>query len=360
MQVLIKGQDYRDLFSFNNNAVIVIEREGFVPPFTLKCGGKDIPLTPEKFFFVYVGLDFLLRKIFAQKPPTLPYPAYVAKQLAFYASSKGKILTEDWVPFMSRPLEKLPALADFFCSPGLSFEQISSNLKAGAFSAYAESQRPAGTAPEDFSVKWKSVYQRASRALADRKAKEELSELILSKGYLTLPLGELKEFLLAPDNYSYLSDIAKRSVLPALGALYQEASRADEESLYRLMQGRLSAYASVMEEWKGWVTIDIFRLFTIESPVLRKDFIRKIVENLESNKRLPLFYIEYPAHRLKDEWSAILENLLNLLISGLNEQYAQSRDTVIDLWDNPSFRLLWLLAVLWFRKEFAKLKSLEV
>lgn len=196
--------------------------------------------------------------------------------------------------------------------------------------------------------------------LSDTSAKQFKNALVRGKYLVLLDDVLLADALTDPSLYSALDSNGKRACADMIEAVFPLMSEAQKQKIEQLTNGVMSDYSARLLALRHRThegQYSLRDLFFVGDKAQFKQGLQDFASALVRKKGV-CFYIHYDLSALSLDELDGFGGVINGLVELLHRDFLQHLDrSDYALWENDTFKIIWLLSVIWFRKLFDELKT---
>jgi hypothetical protein len=204
---------------------------------------------------------------------------------------------------------------------------------------------------EDFAKFWDII--RASNSSANNNIK---NSFVRGKYIALLPNKKLIETLMSQNFYKGLASDSLRIAVSIIKDVFQLMKNEEKNKIYDLTNNCLADYKneiySFQTEHENTSKYEFSDLFYVADKYKLKSVLSFFI-NLMMKDKTDLFYIKYQINKINEMFFTNFDSLLDTSIETFNEEFNKLKNVQeYDLWQSETFRMIWLLFIIWFRKEY--------
>lgn len=343
--------------------------------FSQKCRIPD-SISEERVLCIMLVLQALGNKIFAYQPPqesvshtikatlqryfrlrpTLHAPSQKELNLLEEAFSASKLVRQfiesnavnDISGYLNTTLNRnaLEALRQTIPQTGKPLRQCSPNEIA---------KQKALLSADECAACWAAYGPRSDTAASELK-----NALVCGKYLVLLDDETLKRALTDPSLYTHLNSNGKRACVEIIAAVFPLMDEAQKQQIERLTTQIMADYReeilSLRHRFQGG-NYGLMDLFHIGDKNQFKQALLDFGHTIVRDKGV-CFYINYDVSSVlwsdMQNFSVAIESLAALLHRDFLQNQARQS---YEVWENDTFKIIWLISVVWFRKLFHDIQA---
>ncbi|MCR4663365.1 MAG: hypothetical protein K5622_05725 [Endomicrobiaceae bacterium] len=210
---------------------------------------------------------------------------------------------------------------------------------------------------EEFAKLWNKIVSSNSTITNNFK-----NSFVRGKYIALLPNKKLIETLMAPAFYKGLASDSIRTAVSIIKDVFSLIKDEEKNKIYELTNSSLSDYRnqiySFQAEHEDTSKYQFTDLFYVTDKYKLKSALSFFI-NLMMKDKTDLFYIKYQLNKINDTFFTNFDSLLDTSIETFNEEFNKLQKVKeYDLWQSETFRMIWLLFTIWFRKQYQSKSSL--
>ena len=188
------------------------------------------------------------------------------------------------------------------------------------------------------------------------------NSFIRGKYIVLLPEKKLIKTLILPQLYKGLASNSIKTVVSIIKDAFQLMDEEQKNKVYELTNTYLADYKTEIygfqTEQEDTSKYQFTDLFYVTDKYKLKSALSFFV-NLMMKDKTDLFYIKYQLNKINDNFFINFDSLLDTSIETFNEEFNKLGNVKeYDLWQSETFRMIWLIFTVWFRKEYQTKSSL--
>lgn len=336
----------------------------------------------ERLLCITVGLQAICNKILAYQPTQEEMSYSIKSKLNTYFISKKNLKKPDdsakeqfnkylsysnlIYNFVTKPpiidiTKQIKTVKDYNAIKHLQEELLNKENKkpfSRTITEYDIEHNKVYISKEEFGKVWSMVISSNSSANTNIK-----NSFVRGKYIALLTNKKLIETLISPQFYKGLVSDSIRTAVSIIKDMFQVMTEEQKNKIYDLTNTCLADYKaeiySFQTEQEDTSKYQFTDLFYVTDKYKLKSALSFFV-NLMMKDKTDLFYIKYQLNKINDNFFANFDSLLDTSIETFNEEFNKLENVKeYDLWQSETFRMIWLIFTIWFRKEY-QTKSLEV
>ena len=340
---------------------------------------KDID--EERLLCITMGLQTICNKILAYQPSQEEISYSIKSKLNTYFLSKKNLKTTDIKSteqfnkylsyskliynFVTQPsiidiTKQIKAVKDYNAIKHLQEELLKKEDKkpfSRTVTEYDIEHNKVYISKEEFSKLWSIVI--SSNSSANNNIK---NSFVRGKHIALLTNKKLIDTLTSQQFYKGLASDSIRTAVSIIKDVFQLMNEEQKNKIYELTNTSLADYKTEIynfqierEDTNKYQFTD---LFYVTDKYKLKSALSFFV-NLMMKDKTDLFYIKYQLNKINDNFFTNFDSLLDTSIETFNEEFNKLGNVKeYDLWQSETFRMIWLIFTVWFRKEYQTKSSL--
>ena len=329
----------------------------------------------ERLLCVTIGLQTICNKVFAYQPSQEEISYSIKSKLNSYFSSKKSLKNPDTKAkeqfdkylsyskliynFVTKPsivdiTKQIKDVKDFNDIKKLREDLLDKENKvpfSKTVTEYEIEHNKVYISKEDFAKFWDII--RASNSSANNNIK---NSFVRGKYIALLPNKKLMETLTSPTFYKGLASDSLRIAVSIIKDIFSIMPEEQKNKIYDLTNNSLADYKTEIYnfqlEQEDTSKYQFTDLFYVNDKYKLKSALSFFI-NLMMKDKTDLFYIKYQINKINDNFFINFDSLLDTSIETFNEEFNKLGNVQeYDLWQSETFRMIWLLFTIWFRKEY--------
>ncbi len=340
---------------------------------------KDID--EERLLCVTMGLETICNKIFAYQPSKEEISYSIKSKLSTYFISKKSLNKPDdsvkeqfnkylsysnlIYNFVTKPpiidiTKQIKAVKDYNAIKHLQEELLKKEDKkpfSKTVTEYDIEHNKVYISKEEFNKLWNMVIS------SNSSANNNIKNSFVRGKYIALLTNKiLMETLTSTDFYKGLVSDSLRTAVSIIKDVFQLMTEEQKNKIYDLTNTCLADYKTEIygfqTEQEDTSKYQFTDLFYVTEKYKLKSALSFFV-NLMMKDKTDLFYIKYQLNKINDNFFINFDSLLDTSIETFNEEFNKLENVKeYDLWQSETFRMIWLIFTVWFRKEYQTKSSL--
>lgn len=335
----------------------------------------------ERLLCVTIGLQTICNKVFAYQPSQEEISYSIKSKLNSYFSSKKSLKTPDIKAkeqfnkylsyskliynFVTKPpiidiTKEIKDVKDFNDIKKLREDLLDKENKvpfSKTVTEYEIEHNKVYISKEDFAKFWDII--RVSNSSANNNIK---NSFVRGKYIALLPNKKLIETIISPTFYKGLASDSLRIAVSIIKDVFQLMKDEEKNKIYELTNSCLSDYKkeiyTFQTEQEDTSKYQFTDLFYVTDKYKLKSALSFFIDLMMKDKT-DLFYIKYQINKINEMFFTNFDSLLDTSIETFNEEFNKKKNVQeYDLWQSETFRMIWLLFIIWFRKEYQTKSSL--
>ena len=340
---------------------------------------KDID--EERLLCVTIGLQAICNKMLAYQPSQEEISYSIKSKLNTYFSSKKSLKASDVKAkeqfdkylsyskliynFVTKPsvvdiTKEIKAVKDYNDIKKLREDLLNKENKkpfSRTITEYDIEHNKVYISKEEFNKLWGMVI--SSNSSANNNIK---NSFVRGKYIALLTNKKLTETLTSPQFYKGLVSDSIRTAVSIIKDVFQLMTEEQKNKIYDLTNTCLADYKTEIygfqTEQEDTSKYQFTDLFYVTDKYKLKSALSFFI-NLMMKDKTDLFYIKYQLNKINDTFFVNFDSLLDTSIETFNEEFNKLGNVKeYDLWQSETFRMIWLIFTIWFRKEYQTKSSL--
>lgn len=209
---------------------------------------------------------------------------------------------------------------------------------------------------EEFSKIWNIIISSNSTTINSMK-----NAFVRGKYIALLSHKKLIDTLINSQFYKGLASDSIRSAVSVIKAMFQIMKDEEKNKIYELTNSCLADYREEIYkfqiEQEDTSKYQFTDLFYVTDKYKLKSALNFFI-NLLMKDKTEMFYIKYQVNKINDNFFINFDSLLDTSIESFHEEFNKLGNVkTYDLWQSETFRMIWFIFTIWFRKVYDSSKK---